>query len=153
MQALRLMPVADLVELISSIIYVALGLSLQDTYLVHLSVLMVLNAVPSLFKLVVALPMLTIGAPNPRTKLFTVWPLKLYYWIRVLALGILLWLMIANTALSTYAITNPALYDDFNYGLCSFCYVKNQCTSDYNEYIGKLNATAALSAKFLSDKS
>ena len=122
-QALRFIPVADLVECVISVLYITLGFTLQDTYIGHLTILIALNTVPSLAKLIASLPMLTIGAPNPKNKLISVWPLKLYFWIRVLALGILLWLMLANTALSSYAIANPTFYNNFDYGLCTFCFV------------------------------
>jgi hypothetical protein len=106
-QAIRLLPVADLAELAVSVLYLILGFTLQDTYLGHFTVLLALNVIPSLAKLVSCLPMLTIGAPNIQTKLISVWPLKLYYWVRVLSLGLLLWLILLNAALSSYVIVTP----------------------------------------------
>jgi hypothetical protein len=148
-----LLPVADFVELCVSVVYLVLGFTLQDTYIGHLTILVGLNIVPSLAKLIACLPMLTIGAPNPRTKLISVWPLKLYFWVRVLSLGLLLWLIIVNASLSTYAIANQNFYNNFDYGMCSFCYVKKSCMTSYTSYIDSLNSTGAASFKYLSDKS
>ncbi len=143
-QAIRLLPVADLAEMAVSVVYLILGFTLQDTYLGHVTVLLSLNVVPSLAKLVASLPMLTIGAPNTKSKLTNVWQLKLYFWIRVLALGLLLWLILLNASLSSVAIANPKFYNNFDYGMCSFCYVKNTCMKSYTSYIESLNSTSAL---------
>jgi hypothetical protein len=72
-QAIRLLPVADLAELAVSVVYLILGFTLQDTYLGHVTVLLAFNIFPSLAKLVASLPMLTIGAPNVKTKMIGVW--------------------------------------------------------------------------------
>lgn len=148
-----MLPVADLAELLVSIIYLILGFTLQDTYLAHTSILLVCNVIPSLAKLLACLPMLTVGDPNRKSKLISVWPFKLYFWTRVIALGLLLWIIIVNVSLSSYAIASSQLYNNFDYGLCSFCFVKTSCVKSYNLYIGSLTKTGAETSQFLSDKS
>ena len=116
------MPLLDIVEFLFSIAFIAAGLLFQDTWLSHFSILITFNGAPALIKLIACPPVFTVGAPDPKTNKVTEWPLKCYYQARVVAVSFLFWAIIVQEVLSTYAIADKTFYDDFTYGLCSFCY-------------------------------
>jgi hypothetical protein len=71
--------------------------------------------------------MLTVGAPDPKTKQVSAWPFSCFYCFRILALLLSFLSISAQVAVSIYGIKNPKFYDDVSYGFCSQCYNLNAC--------------------------
>jgi len=61
----RIMPLFDMIELIIYIVFCIVAYFNQDTWLVQVSPLVLVNIAANIFKLLGGLPMLTVGAPNP----------------------------------------------------------------------------------------
>lgn len=61
----------------------------------------------SFIKLIGCLPMLTVGEPDPKTKMVSVWPYKCYLCHRIIAIIVSILFIAAQTGASIYAIATP----------------------------------------------
>jgi hypothetical protein len=64
----RLIPLADLFEVLFAAAYISVGYLMQDTWLAHTTIFVIGNIFSSCTKLVACLPMLTVGDPDPKAQ-------------------------------------------------------------------------------------
>lgn len=130
----RLIPLADLFELLFAIAYLTNGYLLQDTWLAHATVLIIGNTLSSFIKLLACLPTLTVNSDheiiNQRS-----WPFKCFYYFRIIGFLFSLLSIATQLSLSIYGINNSNFYDDIQYGFCSSCYRTKLCLTNYQTMI------------------
>lgn len=78
-----MMPLFDIIELILYVVFCIVAYFNQETWLVQVTILILVNAASCIFKLVGGLPMLTVGAPDPKTLETSVWPHRCYFLARL----------------------------------------------------------------------
>jgi hypothetical protein len=137
-----MMPLFDVIELILYIVFCIVAYFNQDTWLVQISLLVLVNVAADVFKLLGSLPMLTVGAPDPKTTETAVWPHRCYFLARMFGLLINLLGFLAQITVSSLAINNSNFYDDPTYGVCSFCYRISECRTSHATYIEGLKQIA-----------
>jgi len=100
----RLMPIFDLFELFVYGAYILVAYFGQETYILQISILIVINGFSCIVKLIGSLPMMTVGAPNPKTNKITIWPHRYYFLTRTFGLIINVIALSAQLGISSYAI-------------------------------------------------
>lgn len=94
--------------------------------------------------------MLKAEVPDSKTFETPVNSYQCYFYARMAGFTFNIMGFIAQAIISTLVINNASLYNNIQYGTCSFCYKIDECKADYKELIVGFSKTAMEQGMVLS---
>lgn len=124
---IRLQPLLDIFELIFYITFCLVVFIKQETWLAQVSILVFANTFACVLKLSGSCMLLKAEVPDQKTFETPVNSFQCYFLARLAGFTFNVIGFIAQAVVSVVVINTETLYNNPQYGACSFCYKIDQC--------------------------